>query len=430
MINTFRSSTKSLTGRLALFFALLSTVVGGVSYTIFYSAIHWSEDRFGERRIILDRNEAISRYQAGEDGVITIDILTEAYNDWDLIPKEYLPFFQDKTFFIGEVGDDPHSRMVYVGNFSKNGTQFPIILLSEIDKVELQLDEIIFSVSVVMGLVTTLMLLFGALLYRLSKRLIEPINSLSKQLETNKGKVDQAFSINNAAAVEFKLLADQMNHYRHEINSLLKREQAFARYASHELRTPLTVVRGSNKLLSRGDNNEFQTRQIKRIDDAAYQMSTMVDALLGLVRYERDHDSEPMREFSESELKSILDQNSEQAVLKQVNVECTIETSPQVQATTAVMNMIIGNLVRNAIAATNQGVVEVRMTSEYINIKDQGEGLTEKPSADGHGLGLLIVDDLCSRYGWSFSLSNHKSGGCEAVVTFPSLQKSIPLADS
>ncbi len=80
--------------------------------------------------------------------------------------------------------------------------------------------------------------------------------------------------------MEFRQLTDRSINIVEEINSLLKREQAFARYSSHELRTPLTVARGANKLLLRSETTEFQSRQVERIDDTIVQMSEIVGLYL------------------------------------------------------------------------------------------------------------------------------------------------------
>nr|WP_306416933.1 HAMP domain-containing sensor histidine kinase [Vibrio sp. D420a] len=412
------SSTKSLTGRLALFFGLMAVIITAFVYAVFIAALYLSEDRVGERRILIDRNYAVTLFEAGAQGEVRIDDLTTAFNDPALVPDRYQKYIDNKESFIGEVGDEPHSRMVYIGEYSHDGVTYPLILLSEIDRIEFDVTELLYATSFVLTLLAILIFSFGALLYRLSQRLIEPFNSLAKQLENNKNNLNQEFSVQDGAAIEFRQLTNQLNEYRREINALVKREQAFARYSSHELRTPLTVARGSNKLLLRSQMTEFQHRQVKRVDDAVSQMSEMVDALLGLVRYERNQDDAPIRLFSQQELEQIIAKNSAQASEKQVDVTLEVEGEPSIRATSAILNMLIGNLLRNAIAATNRGKVEITLTQHLISIHDQGEGLTEQYNPSGHGLGLLIVEDLCNRYHWDFELINHQDGGCVALVVF------------
>ncbi|MBW3694731.1 HAMP domain-containing histidine kinase [Vibrio sp. T187] len=418
MILNVLSSTRSLTGRLALFFSLVSVIIAGFGYTIFYAALHGSEDRVGERRILLDRNEAIERFKAGESGTIKIDVLTDAYNSVDAVPKKYASHLIGRKTYLGEVGEEPESRMLYLGEYTHNGDIYPIILLSKIDEVEFKIDELVFVSTIVLTLFAILMFSFGALLYRLSQRLIEPFNSLAEQLNSKDIDLGEEFSVSNDAAIEFRQLTEHLNKYRRDINSLVKREQAFARYASHELRTPLTIVKGASKLLVRSEMSDFQSRQVARIDDASTQMSTMVDALLGLVRYERNHDDSPVRLFTGDELYAIVDKNSAQANDKNITLNVHVDSEPTLQATPAIMNMLIGNLIKNAIAATNQGEVTVSLSDQFIDIQDQGEGLLASHNPEGHGLGLLIVDDMCKRYNWSFELSNQTAGGCCARITF------------
>ncbi|USD42169.1 HAMP domain-containing histidine kinase [Vibrio sp. SCSIO 43135] len=420
MITHFLNSTKSLTGRLATFFTFVSVVIGLVTFLMFIAALQWSEDRVGERRILIDRDEAAQRFIQGESGVIQIDALTYAYNDLSLLPKPYDEFIKGKQNFLGEVGHDfdPLSHMVYVGHYWVKGEQMPLVLLSQIDRVEFGVDELVYSGTIVIGLVAALMFMFGTLLYRLSQRLIEPVNDIANQLEQLSGDAQQPFKIRPGAAVEFQVLTERLNTYRSDIHALLKREQAFARYASHELRTPITIVKGANKLLSKAQPTDFQHRQIERIDEASQQMSTMVDALLSLVRYERDASSCESRVFGKTELEQIVAQNSAQAITKNVELVVSVTSEPVIDASPAIVNMVLGNLLRNAIAATNQGKVTVSLSEHCLVVEDEGEGLAEKPNQEGHGLGLLIVDDLCQRYHWQFSLTNRQGKGCRADIQF------------
>ncbi|KOO16404.1 histidine kinase [Vibrio xuii] len=420
MLNSSFSNTKTLTGHLAIFFTAVSVAVGIVSFFIFYLALQWSEDRVGERRILIDRDAAVARFLDGENGAIQLDELTVAYNDMTLVPEIYRELLQSKQSYLGEVGEDfnPLSHMVLKGQYTDQGETKPIVLLSLIDRVEFGIDELVYSGAIVVMFVATLMFIFGTILYRLSIRLIEPLNDITEQLNQDSINVEQAFSIQPQSAQEFHLLTNRLNQYRSELNQTLKREQAFARYASHELRTPLTVVKGANKLLMRSESTDFQGRQIQRIEDATQEMITMVDALLSIVRYERNTGDAPLREITKEEIESIVESNAIQASSKHLEIELSFDNSPVTRATEPVINMILGNLLRNAIAATEQGIITVNISKEQLSIIDDGSGLKEAPNSEGHGLGLLIVDDLCQRYQWQFNIQNHHSRGCIATIKF------------
>ncbi|MHA2861006.1 sensor histidine kinase [Vibrio harveyi] len=410
-------STQSMTGRLALFFSFVSVVIGIFCFALITGALLWSEDRVGERRIMIDKKEAIEHFQSHPNaGVIQLDLLTTAYNDIALVPAPFQKYLIGKKHFLDEVGDEPSSRMIYMSTYTSKGIEHPVILVSLIDEIEITTEEFIMVVAMVLSIVAILVFLFGSLLLRLSQRLIEPVNALKTQLDQHQGDPTQTFSVPESSAKEFQTLADELNEYRRKINQVIKREQAFARYASHELRTPLTVMKGSSSLLARSASTDFQTRQVHRIQDATQQMSTMVDALLGLVRYERNTDDSPVRSISEEELTQIIAQSQAQADEKALSFDVQINGNPKTRATNAVLTIILGNLIRNGIAATPYGAIHIGMNEDTIWVRDEGEGFSSIPHSEGHGLGLMIVDDLCHRYGWQFDIGTHPDGGCEAVI--------------
>ncbi|MHA2850234.1 sensor histidine kinase [Vibrio harveyi] len=410
-------STQSMTGRLALFFSFVSVVIGIFCFALITGALLWSEDRVGERRIMIDKKEAIEHFQSHPNaGVIQLDLLTTAYNDIALVPAPFQKYLIGKKHFLDEVGDEPSSRMIYMSTYTSKGVEHPVILVSLIDEIEITTEEFIMVVAMVLSIVAILVFLFGSLLLRLSQRLIEPVNALKTQLDQHQGDPTQTFSVPESSAKEFQTLADELNEYRRKINQVIKREQAFARYASHELRTPLTVMKGSSSLLARSASTDFQTRQVHRIQDATQQMSTMVDALLGLVRYERNTDDSPVRSISEEELTQIIAQSQAQADEKALSFDVQIDGNPKTRATNAVLTIILGNLIRNGIAATPYGAIHIGMNEGTIWVRDEGEGFSSIPHSEGHGLGLMIVDDLCHRYGWQFDIGTHPDGGCEAVI--------------
>ncbi|CAH0525692.1 sensor histidine kinase [Vibrio hippocampi] len=422
MRSRFFSDVQSMTGRLALFFSLVSAVVGLFCFVIISAVIYWAEDRVSERRIHIDRDAAIAIFQQGvAKGSLKLDTITYAYNDLDLVPERVKPYLEGKTSYLNDIGSEPDSVMVLFQHYEHQGELYPIVVVSAIDRVETPALEFTAVIGLILLLVTILMLLFGRLLQRLSASLIQPVNVLNHQLELHQGDPSLQFLMPEGSAREFKLLAAKLNEYRVQADKLLKREQAFARYASHELRTPLTVIKGASGLLARNSQTPFEERQVTRIKDSTNQMSAMIDTLLSLVRYERDRDSAPIRTITAQEIHDIVALNQAQADLKNLAIEVNVVSTPQTQATYATMIIVLGNLLRNAIAASQNGPIQVLMNSKSLIVTDDGEGLSETPTAEGHGLGLLIVDDLCKRYGWRFKLENHPQGGCHASIEFSSL---------
>nr|WP_319554663.1 HAMP domain-containing sensor histidine kinase [uncultured Vibrio sp.] len=417
MIHRLLGNTQSMTGRLELFFLLLSVVIGLLCFALVSGSLLWSEDRVGERRIMIDKKEAIEHFKnTSSEGEVKLDRLTTAYNDINLVPSYYRPFLEDKHHFLGEVGEEPYTRMIYMSTYMHGGEEHPVILISLIDEIEITWSEFSYVIGLVLVVVLVLMFVFGILLLRLSQRLIEPINTLKIQLDEHQGDTTKKFVVPSGSAKEFEALAAQLNDYRNQVNQVIKREQAFARYASHELRTPLTVMKGSSSLLARNSSTPFQERQVHRIQDATQQMSTMVDALLGLVRYERNSDDSPVRRISEQELRHIVLLSQAQADEKSLEFEVTVTGSPHTRATTAVLNIVLSNLIRNSIAATSKGKIYVEMSDDTLSVRDEGEGFSSVPDSEGHGLGLMIVDDLCRRYGWQFEVNTHPAGGCESLI--------------
>ncbi|WP_447041814.1 sensor histidine kinase, partial [Vibrio parahaemolyticus] len=137
---------------------------------------------------------------------------------------------------------------------------------------------------------------------------------------------------------------------------------------------------------------------------------------LGLVRYERNTDDSPVRTISEQELHNIVALSQAQADEKSLEFNVQILGHPQTKATTAVLNITLSNLIRNGIAATSAGTIHITMTYTSLSVRDEGEGFSSVPDAEGHGLGLMIVDDLCRRYGWQFTIDTHPNDGCVATI--------------
>ncbi|GIC78737.1 hypothetical protein [Moritella sp. F3] len=62
------------------------------------------------------------------------------------------------------------------------------------------------------------------------------------------------------------------------------------------------------------------------------------------------------------------------------------------------------SLINNAARFITQGYIQVLISTDTISVVDTACGLQGGNDSD-HGLGLLIVNRLCTSYVWSFSLA-------------------------
>ncbi|TKB48386.1 HAMP domain-containing histidine kinase [Ferrimonas sediminicola] len=411
------SNVRSLTARLLLVFGALAIAVGLAMITLFNTALHWGEDAVNERSLQISKEVAVARYLTGASGPLEIDRITYAFDNLADVPEFVPKRLLARHYAIEELHLELGSVYVLVTEFQKGGARVPLVLVAETESVEVTERETLLLNLMIVTATIGIMMVVGVIVYLLSIRLIQPVKELGDQLASLKDDPQTPLYMADTAAEEFVKLTDAFNQHREDLDKLIRREQAFARYASHELRTPLTIVRGAANLLEHSTKAEFVARQRTRILSATKEMQTMVDALLSLVRYEKsEHLIEP-RDLGDEELREIVDQEQIAADNKAVGLTLSVTGTPQIQAEPAVVRMIVGNLLRNAIAATGKGEIGVEMDDHSLSILDQGPGL-EGVQCGGHGLGLLIIEDLCQRYRWRFALANREQGGCVARIEF------------
>jgi signal transduction histidine kinase len=97
------------------------------------------------------------------------------------------------------------------------------------------------------------------------------------------------------------------------------------------------------------------------------------------------------------------------------------------------LEIVVGNLIRNALFNTKSGVVLVRLEATRLIVRDTGVGMRPEElaraleryykgaSSAGAGVGLSLVKRICDRYGWKISLESQEGRGTTAEI-FPSAE--------
>ena len=201
------------------------------------------------------------------------------------------------------------------------------------------------------------------------------------------------------------------------VSDFVERERNFTNAASHELRTPVTVISGALEILEQSDLDNGDKKALDRMRRATLDMKNMIEMFLCLVR-ETD-DGLYNEQFSVAPLVyKAIDQQRYLLRGKSVDIELDEAANPSVFGHPQAFSIAVTNLVRNAFEHTldNHGPVIVVIKDNELIVSnhtnkhiDQQVTLPVESHTTNNGLGLGIVQRLCEKNNWTFSLSTSEN---------------------
>jgi signal transduction histidine kinase len=218
---------------------------------------------------------------------------------------------------------------------------------------------------------------------------------------------------------EVGVLARTLERTLERISAFVERERYFTVSASHELRTPITVITGALELLEQSDLSATDVKAVARAKRATLDMKTTIEMFLCLARETDDglYDEQflvmPLVSQAIDQQRYLLSGKFVEVEIDFVDVEIDDHAKPRVCGHPQAFSIAVNNLVRNAFEHTldGQGPVtihikehELFVTNQVSSGADERHTPAEAAASHGYGLGLAIVQRLCERNGWSFSL--------------------------
>ena len=217
----------------------------------------------------------------------------------------------------------------------------------------------------------------------------------------------------------------------------------FTADAAHELRTPLAgTIAQMHAALGARDEQKRQ-HSLEKVLKGLKRLNHLIDQLLALARA----DSEPAaNSFSTVDMSAlaadVVSEFTPRALESGVDIELRAEQPVRLRASAELLQVLVGNLVSNAIRATPQGgLVSVSLKPSReglcLTVEDSGPGVPnhEKEQVfqrfnrlpatpgEGSGLGLSIVQAVANVHGASVALKDRVPGpGLRVVVQFPALE--------
>ena len=198
------------------------------------------------------------------------------------------------------------------------------------------------------------------LTYRISRRLVAPVSWLAGVVadwdpRDPDARLIQPQNLPRDAGDEVRQLANALVGLADRVGDFVERERDFTRDASHELRTPLTVIRmATDMMLDDPGISARSLRSLGRVQRASRDMEAVIDAFLILAR---EADIAP--QSAQFEVLDIVREEVERVKPllqdKPLSIQVREEGSPRLFAPPHVLNVMLRNLLVNAVSFTEQG---------------------------------------------------------------------------
>lgn len=267
---------------------------------------------------------------------------------------------------------------------------------------------IFFFVIIVLGLLY--------LNRRLSSSIWKPFRDTLDQLKTFNLNSQNTIQFPASDTTEFEELNQSLYKLIERNISTYKTQKEFTENASHELQTPLAIIKNKLDLLLQDQNlTEKQYRIAEDINKALTRSSRINKNLLLLAKIENNQfDSSEIVLFDHL-LQQSIDTLGEHFEQKNISVQEEISGSVQVNGNSILTEILINNLIINAIRHTSPGgFIAIQLTDSSFEVSNSGaEKLNtdflfkrfSKLSTDnsGSGLGLAIIQEICRFHHWTIS---------------------------
>lgn len=277
--------------------------------------------------------------------------------------------------------------------------------------------------------VVVLIFALSALLsYISSQRIVKPWRKLAEDMSAIPVGKNMPLIPNQFQEAELYTIAQNFNQFLSELNAYVKRENSLLSLASHELRTPIAVMAGALDIIeSRQQLSEKDAITLGRIRQSCTEMQVNVETLLKLARKQEQsiHNEVFLMQDVIEQVKDDLQVNLGTDRM-QISQD---DTSDKVAILNDVFlsKMLVRNLVQNALQHTS-GMVKIVLYSDYLEVSDEGGGLSlaqqkilqglDKDISGEHGFGLYIVTMISERLAWPVEIAQSTEHGCLIRVHF------------
>jgi two-component system OmpR family sensor kinase len=278
----------------------------------------------------------------------------------------------------------------------------------------------------------------GALIWYAVGAGLAPLDRMSRAVA--KRRPDAMAPLTGRVPEELRPLATSLNALLARLDDALSVQRRFTADAAHELRTPLAALKLQVGLARRAHDDAQRTAALGELEAGVDRAAHLVDQLLTMARLEPDS---PDRRNEAVDLAALAkDAIVARATIaddSRIDLGLTGAASALVRGDSAMLAMLIGNLLDNALRYTPAGgridvAIDDASDGARLSVIDTGPGIAPADrervferfhragaQGAGSGLGLSIVRRIANAHGAAVALGQGADGrGLAVDVRFPS----------
>jgi two-component system sensor histidine kinase MprB len=235
-------------------------------------------------------------------------------------------------------------------------------------------------------------------------------------------------------ATRFNAMIERLQFSREALDESVRAQRQLVADASHELRTPITSLRTNIEvLMEQGDRltEDDRRRLLADVLEQSEELSALIGDVIELARGDL-----PITSAEDVQLDRIVAESVSRARRDFPGVRFEDSLDPViVEGVPERLARAVNNLLDNAAHhSAHDGLVEVRVDSGGVRVRDHGTGIDEADlpyvfdrfyrgansrNRQGSGLGLAIVRQVAGQHGGSIDAANAPDGGAVFTLHLP-----------